>query len=246
MWTETAELADVAHWHYRGHGRSGAPADPSRIDIAAHAADLKTVRDHLGDPPCVLVGHSMGTQVVLEEWRRYPKNVKGLVLVCGSFGKVTHSFRGMPFLDMILPKLMDIVDKQPDLVRAIWSRIPPEVALRAALLARDVDPSNVRREDMLPYLKHMTTVDFPMFLRMLRAAGEHSAEEWLAKVDIPVLVVAGERDTFTPASLSTFMAEEMPLAELLMVPSGSHVAPIEQPELIGPRVRDFVRRVTAT
>src|SRR5262249_43599389 len=147
--------------------------------------------------------------------------------------------------DMILPKVMDIVDKQPEIVRAIWSRIPPEVALRAALLARDVDPSHIRREDMLPYLKHMTHVDFPMFLRMLRAAGDHSAEDWLGEVDVPVLIVAGERDTFTPASLSTSMAERIPNAELLMVQGGSHVAPIEQPGLVGERIRAFIERVSS-
>ena len=119
LWGELADRCDVAHWHYRGHGRSGAPVDKSRIDIGAHAADLKAVRDDLGDRPTILIGHSMGTQVALEEWHRFPKNVKGLVLICGSYGKVTQSFRGMPILDMILPKLMDIVDKQPDIVRAI-------------------------------------------------------------------------------------------------------------------------------
>jgi pimeloyl-ACP methyl ester carboxylesterase len=246
LWNDLAELCDVAHWHYRGHGRSGAPVDKARIDIGAHATDLKSVRDDLGDRPCVLIGHSMGTQVALEAWRRYPKNVKGMVLVCGSFGKVTQSFRGMPILDMILPKVMDIVDKQPEVVRAIWSRIPPEMALKAALLARDVDPNHVRREDLLPYLKHMTHVDFQMFLRMLRAAGEHSAEDWLGEIDVPVLVIAGEKDTFTPPSLSEAMAERIPGAELLMVAGGSHVAPIEQPDLVGSRIRAFVDRVASS
>lgn len=246
LWNDVAELCDVAHWHYRGHGRSAAPVDSARIDIAAHATDLKTVRDDLGDRPVVLIGHSMGTQVVLEEWRRYRKNVRGLVLICGSFGKVTRSFRGMPLLDLLLPKVMDIVDKQPDIFRAIWSRIPPEMAFKAALLARDVDPGHVRMEDMIPYLKHMTHVDFPMFLRMLRAAGEHSAEDYLAEVDVPVLVIAGEKDTFTPASLSESMVERIPGAEMLMVAGGSHVAPIEQPALVGERIRAFLERVAAT
>lgn len=246
LWNDLAEVCDVAHWHYRGHGRSGAPVDAARVDIAAHARDLHSVRRHLGDPPSVIIGHSMGTQVALEGWHLFPEKVKGLVLVCGSYGKITHSFRGVPILDRVLPKVMDIVEKQPDLVRAIWSRLPPEMAFRAALLSRDVDPESIRREDMLPYLKHMTHVDFPMFLKMLRAAGDHSAEEWLAKVDVPVLVIAGEKDTFTPASLSEFMAEQMPKAELLMVKGGTHVAPIEQPELICATIKSFVERCAAT
>lgn len=246
LWSDVANVADVAHWHYRGHGRSGAPADPARVDIAAHASDLQSVREHLGDPPCVLVGHSMGTQVSLEAWHLFPRNVKGLVLVCGSYGKVTQSFRGVPILDAILPKVTELVAKQPDLARAIWSRIPPEMALKAALLARDVDPNRVRGEDLLPYLKHMTHVDFPLFLQMLRAAGDHSAEDYLPKIDVPVLVVAGEKDTFTPASLSTFMAEQIPGAELLMLAGGTHVAPLEQQELVAEKMKAFVERVTAS
>ena len=248
LWNDVAQVCDVVHWHYRGHGRSAAPVDKDRIDIAAHAADLRSVREAYVEHgrKTVIIGHSMGTQVALEEWRRYPKNVAGIVLICGSYGKVTQSFRGMPILDMILPKVMDIVEKQPDIARALWSRIPPEMALKAALIARDVDPGNVRREDMLPYLKHMTHVDFPMFLRMLRSAGEQTAEDWLGEIDVPVLVVAGERDTFTPASLSASMADRIPKAELLMVKGGSHVAPIEQPELIGGRIKQFLERAAGS
>jgi pimeloyl-ACP methyl ester carboxylesterase len=246
LWDDASKVCDVVHFHYRGHGRSGAPVDKARIDIAAHATDMFTVREAFAkDAPAVIIGHSMGTQVALEEWHLYPKNVAGIVLVCGSFGKVTKSFRGMPILDMILPKLMDIVEKQPEIARALWSRIPPEVALKAALLARDVDPGHIRREDMLPYLKHMTHVDFAMFLKMLRSAGDHSAEDYLSEINVPVLIVAGEKDTFTPASLSASMAERIPNAELLMVTGGSHVTPIEQPELVGERVRAFIERVAA-
>ena len=246
LWNDLAELCDVAHWHYRGHGRSAAPADPAKIDIPQHARDLESVRKHIGDPPVVLLGHSMGTQVCLEEWRMFPDRVKGIVLLCGSYGKVTSSFRGLPILDAVLPKLMKIVDKQPDLVRAIWSRIPPEMAFRAALLSGDVDPDNVRREDMLPYLSHMTHVDLPMFLHMLRAAGDHSAEDYLKQIDVPVLIVAGEKDTFTPGSLSRWMAEQIPNSELLVVPAGSHVAPIEQPELVGATIKAFVKRAASS
>jgi len=92
----------------------------------------------------------------------------------------------------------------------------------------------------------MTHVDFAMFLKMLRAAGEHSAEEYLKDIDVPVLIIAGEKDTFTPGSLSTWMAEQIPGSELLVVPAGTHVAPIEQPELVKSRIKAFVERAAAS
>jgi pimeloyl-ACP methyl ester carboxylesterase len=241
LWDELAPIVPLVHWHYRGHGRSAPPADPQRIDIAAHAEDLGSVRRHVGDPPCVLVGHSMGCQVALETYRRSPDNVRGLILLCGSFGNVTSTFHGVPVLELILPKLLDVAQKAPELVRALWSRLPPQLALKIALKAGEIDPDRVHAEDMIPYLSHMTYVDFPMFLRMLRAAGEHTAGDLLAHIAVPVLVVAGERDTFTPPFLATAMTEAIPFGEILMVPRGTHVTPIEQPELVNARIKQFLR-----
>jgi len=241
VWDELAPLVPLVHWHYRGHGRSAPPADPTRIDIQAHAEDLDDVRRHVGDPPCVLFGHSMGCQVALEAYRRRPDKVRALVLLCGSFGNVTSTFHGVPVLELILPKLLDLAEKAPDVVRAIWSRLPPRLALKIALKVGEIDPERVHPEDVLPYLSHMTDVDFPMFLRMLRAAGDHTASDLLARIDVPVLVVAGERDTFTPPFLATAMTEAMPHGELLMVPRGTHVTPIERPELVNARIEEFLK-----
>ncbi len=95
--------------------------------------------------------------------------------------------------------------------------------------------------DMMPYLQHMTHMDLPMFLRMLRAAGEHSAWDVLPDVKVPTLVIAGERDTFTPASLAREMARAIPGAELMMIERGSHVAAIERPVDVDNRIITFLK-----
>jgi pimeloyl-ACP methyl ester carboxylesterase len=233
----------VVHWNYRGHGRSAMPTDPDRVDIPTHAADLMAVRRFAGSGPCVLIGHSMGCQVVLEELRQHREGVRGLVLMCGSYGRVTKTFRGVPILEMILPKMIAAVKKNESFVRALWERIPSDMALKLALKAGDLDPEHFNVEDMRPYVTHMRSLDLPLFLRMLSAAGEHSAEDLLPTVDVPVLVVAGERDTFTPLFLAESMAKAMPKAELFVVKNGSHVAPLEQHDLVGEKVRSFLREL---
>ncbi len=244
LWSQLGSLMPVTHWHYPGHGRSAPPNDPTRVTISSLAEDLASVAKATGDAPRVLFGHSMGVQVCLEAAHQDPSKVRGLVLFCGSFGRVTSSFRGVPILDVLLPKLTQIAEKSPHIVRALWSRIPPEMAMKMARRAGDVDAANIRDEDMLPYLEHMTHVDFPMFLRMLRGAGDHDAEPYLGDIDIPVLVVAGEKDTFTPASLSEHMAKRMPKAKLVVLERGSHAAPIEQPDLVFQRVREFLDQIS--
>jgi pimeloyl-ACP methyl ester carboxylesterase len=79
---------------------------------------------------------------------------------------------------------------------------------------------------------------------MLSAAGQHSAEDLLPEISLPVLVISGERDGFTPPERSRAMAAAIPGAELLEVPQASHTAPIERPTLVDKTVREFlVRRV---
>jgi len=240
LWNDLADVVSLTHWHYRGHGRSGAPHDPERIDIAAHADDLMAVRRKVGDPPAVLVGHSMGCQVALEAYRRHPEGVRGLVLICGTFGKVTSTFKGLPVLDMVLPKLLDLALKRPEMVRAVWSRIPPELAFNVAAKMGEIDLAQVQREDIMPYLQHVPHVDFPLFLRMLHAAGEHTAGDFLAQIDVPTLIITGERDTFTPAFLADSMAKSIAGAELVVVKNGTHVAALEQHEFVDAKIRDFL------
>lgn len=244
LWDELATHGPVAHWHYRGHGRSQVPRDPQRLDIVDHVADLQRVRAAIGDPPVVLFGHSMGCQVVLESMRAHARGVRGLVLLCGASGRVTHTFKGSDALAQVLPRLIDLVQRHPHLTRALWGGVPPELALKTAFALGEVDPKRMSPTDFMPYLEHMVDMDPAMFFKMLRFAGEHSAEDVLATIDVPVLVVASDRDTFTPPKLAEAMANAMPKGELLML-SGTHAMPLEQREAVGERVDAFMKGLNA-
>jgi pimeloyl-ACP methyl ester carboxylesterase len=242
LWGELGAQLSVAHSHYRGHGRSGLPVDPEQIGVKALADDLDAVRRELGDPPVVLIGHSLGTQVALEAYRRRPEGVAALVLLCGSFGRVTYTFKGSEMLASVLPNLIEFATTHPKVARAIWSSVPPRVAIAVARLTGDINLGAVRLEDVEPYFQHVSIVDFELFLRMLRAAGEHSAEDILPQVSAPVLVIAGARDSFTPAAVSEAMAEAIPGAELEVIPGGTHLAPLEHHAEIAARITAFLTR----
>lgn len=239
LWDALAEQVAVAHWNYRGHGRSALPADPTALRVEDHASDLDAVRHHLGDPPVVLFGHSFGCQVLLEAYRLRPEKVRGLVLLCGSSGRVTYTFKNSDVLAKVLPRLIATVDAHPHLARALWGHVPAETAMRVAMLTGEIDAKAMDPRDLLPYLNHMVDIDLPMFLRMLQHAGEHSAADLLPDIQVPALVVGSDRDSFTPPSASEQMAAAMPKGELLMV-SGTHVAPLEQRDVVGARIAAFL------
>ncbi len=232
--------AKVVHWNYRGHGRSAAPRDPDKLDMAALVADLNTVRRHGATGPTVLVGHSMGCQVALEGYRSEPDQLVGLVLLCGAPGRITHTFKGSEALAQALPRLIDRVRKRPRFARALWSNFPPEAATRIALATGEVDASAIRPADLLAYTEHAANLDLLMFLRMLQTVGEETAEDMLPMVQVPVLIIAGELDTFTPPRLAEQMAASLPDSELMVVEAATHVVPIERRDQVRNRIQTFV------
>lgn len=230
----------VVHWHFRGHGRSGPPADRTRLGIGDLADDLFTVRAALELDRPVIAAHSMGVQVALEYYRRHPNDVAGLILVCGTFGKITTTFHGTDLLDQVLPGLLRGAELFPGIARAVWGRVPAALAFRVACAGRELDRDRIREEDFERYWEHSALMDPDLFLRILRAAGQHDAKGFLHEVDVPTLIVAAERDTFTPMVLADEMAQSIPDAELEIIEEGSHAAPVEQPRRVADRVEEFL------
>jgi pimeloyl-ACP methyl ester carboxylesterase len=64
-------------------GRARSAGLPGPYGMAAHAADLMAVADHLGLSRVALAGHSMGAFVVTEAAARYPSRVSSVLLVDG-------------------------------------------------------------------------------------------------------------------------------------------------------------------
>jgi pimeloyl-ACP methyl ester carboxylesterase len=232
----------VLHWNYRGHGKSAAPREGYRLTVDDCADDLLAVLDAAGEQRAVLAGHSMGVQVILEAHRRAPDRVLALLLVCGAPGRPIDTFHDSPALKLAFPFARNAIEKHPLLARVVFkSVIPTDFAVEFALNF-EVDRARVDRADLIRYFEDLAAIDPVLFVRMLASAGEHDTADHLPQVDVPTLIVAGERDSFTPMRLSGAMHRAIPGSELFVVPGGSHVAPLEHPELLAERVEAFLSR----
>lgn len=235
-----AERRRVLHWNFRGHGESAAPQDPERVSVAECVSDLLAVLDAAGEARAVLFGHSMGVQIVLEAHRRAPERVAGLVLICGAPGRVLDTFHETTVLRSALPYARALIDRWPEAARAGFrALVSADVALEYAL-AFEVNRALLRRDDLVPYFEDLARIDPGLFVRLLGSAAEHDATDHLGKVHVPTLVVAGGRDAFTPMRLSMKMHERIAGSDLLVLKDGTHVAPLEHPEVVAARVSRFL------
>jgi pimeloyl-ACP methyl ester carboxylesterase len=182
----------------------------------------------------------MGVQVALEYYRQNPADVASLILMCGTFGRITSTFHGTDLLEQVLPSIARGARMFPSLARAIWGRVPAAMAFRVACAGGELDAERIQEEDFQRYWEHSSLMDPGVFLPMLQLAGQHDARGFLPEVAVPTLVVAAEHDTFTPMALADEMAGAIPNAELEVIEEASHAAPVEQPDRIVERIEDFL------
>ena len=232
----------VVHWHYRGHGLSDVPP-LSAMNVQNCVTDLVTICEALDVERPVLCGHSMGVQLILAAALEYPQLARGLVLLCGSYGRPLDTFRDTDLLGLAFPRLRKIIQLFPNASQRVWSRALHATLTHDLAYWLEVNHQVARRGDMVPYFDHMGSMNIEVFATMLASLSSHTVEEDLGEITAPTLVVGGERDLFTPAWLSRRMARRLPRGELLEVAGGSHVTPIEFPDLVHLRVGSFLRRV---
>jgi len=232
----------LIRWNYRGHGKSSTPTDMNRLRMEDVRTDLHQLIDASGVSKPILMGHSMGVQVVLDYAAHHVNAARGLVLMCGAPGRPLATFHDSDRGDKMFPYLLRLVQRYPQQVRKLWrfmlqGNLPYEVAIRG-----EVNGDFLLRGDFMPYFQHLRERMDPLVLfTMLGSLNSHDVSDFLPHVDVPTLIVAGERDTFTPAWLSERMHAQIPASELLFLPGGSHTAPIEFPEIVNFRVEKFFR-----
>jgi pimeloyl-ACP methyl ester carboxylesterase len=197
--------------------------------------------DASGADNALLIGHSMGVQVSLEAALCYPKRINGLALLCGSHSRPLDTFQGTDRFRAFLTPIQQWVSQHSRSAHRLMETLVP--TLPAWWVAQgEVDGRMMPREDFAPYLEHLAQMNPAIFLRMLESAAAHTTEDRLCDISVPVLVVGGEKDGFTPFEVSERMAKCLPKGELYKIRGGSHTAPLEQPQLMELVLDDWLRR----
>lgn len=228
-------------WDYRGLYRSGPPPDRDALTVEEQAEDALVVMDALGIEQTAIFGWSMGVQVGLELFRIAPDRVKLMVLINGVAGSPWESAFDVPALGAVIPHLLGLFRTMPRVAQSVTEHVVewPETvtwAKRMGLAGQTLD------EEIFGQLAgSFAGLDMDLYLHTLQLLGEHDARDVLSEIDVPMLVVAGDRDLFTPRSAAEQMVRQVRGGELLVVPGGTHYVAVEYPELVNLRIEKFFR-----
>jgi 3-oxoadipate enol-lactonase len=209
-------------WNMPGYGGS-----PSIEPMTFHglAAALLRLLDQRGIARAHLVGHSLGGMVAQELAATAPERVASLVLSATSpaFGPADGRFQRR-FLARRLGPL--------DAGRSLAELAPGIVA---SLVGEAPDPEGVALARRC--MAEVPEAAYRAALRCLVAFDRRAA---LAGYRMPVLLIAGGRDTSAPAAMMRRMAERIPGARLACIAEAGHLANLERPEAFDRLLDDFL------
>lgn len=225
-WTDQlAGLSDsytVVAWDAPGAGRSSPVPDWYRMpEFADLLAEFATA---LGIGRADVVGLSFGGSLALELFRRHRSLVGKLVLAgayagwAGSLSPAATRERlevSLRFSELSSAEFADAM--LPDM----FSRgVAPDRAARFAASVADFDPDGFRT--------------------MARASAEADLRDVLPLVDVPTLLLYGDRDVRAPREVAVALQAGIAGSRLVMLPGVGHVNCVEDPVRFNREVRAFL------
>lgn len=188
-----------------------------KTSVADYAADVRHLLETLDGTPIIVGGHSMGGAITQQIALTHP--IDALILI----GTGAHFKINQVLLDTILE------DKTPSVEfidQWAWAPGSPEELRQAA---RDVlweVPAEVLHADYV-------------------ACHHVDLRQEVAQISQPTLVIGGSIDKMTPYKLSQYLAETIPQATLKTVEGGGHWMMLEQPNVVGQYVIEWLEQFRA-
>jgi len=214
---------DVIAPDLRGFGLSRSTAE--LVTMEQYADDLADLLDALGiDAPIAFCGLSMGGYIAWQFWKRHRDRLSHLVL-CD-----TRAAADSPEAAQARGVTADrVLEEGPAfLLEGMLAKLfsKQTFRLRGSLVEKTAQViRTASRSGVAAALRGM--------------AVRPDATGWLPRITVPVLLVCGQEDVLTEVSEMEAVADQIPGAQLAVIPGCGHMAPLEDPVHVNKTIRAF-------
>ncbi|MDG6905780.1 MAG: alpha/beta hydrolase [Nitrososphaerota archaeon] len=210
-----------------GSGKSDAPM--IMYSIETFAKNLRAVIEACGATENILVGHSMGCLVILEYFRRFPTNVKGLVFIDGGGPTLSE--------EEFKARIAAIDSDFESFHMNFWD----------SMILEDKINKSVRERHLDYWTKTSKEVLVPTYKSIFLWWRNRTAYDIARSVNVPVLIVyqsdTSNRGTFSnrDASYSAFAGSFRKSRLIVLNGTNGHFFMEESPEILSQHLNDFLR-----
>lgn len=214
----------ILRYDLRGHGGSGAPTPPYRMDDLA--GDLLGLLKHFGIARAHVVGISLGALLALEVAIRKAPEIAS-ISVCDSRADMPAEFA-------------KAIDDRNILIRGKGM-----TAIADAMTERWLTPATRKeRPAIAEKVRDMVlAASVEGFAGCSEAIKGSGLMERMDAIRLPSLFVAADQDGGLPIEVMRAMQLKVPGSGFGVVPAASHLSNLEQPEIFNAMVLGFIRRV---
>ncbi len=200
----------------RGHGQSGLGTGP--VTIEKLIRDGHVLLEAEGITRAAFVGCSLGGYLLYEYWKKYPKEMAAMALLCSKpqpDAEVNRERRHQWMRDARKPGgLAKFFDTMADtLIGPTCTQRHPKKRVAARAMMQTMS------------LEAMLAVQQGLMLRP-------DSVPTLETIRIPVCAIAGGEDSGSTPEEMHVIAEKVPAAEFHLIEDAGHYAPLEQPEKV--------------
>jgi pimeloyl-ACP methyl ester carboxylesterase len=188
--------------------------------------------DALGIEKAILIGNSAGGTIAMLTALAYPERIQSLILV----DPAVYAGGGAPAWTRWLLRTPQMRHLGPLLARQIQTRGPQLIELAWH------DPSKITPDILEGYQKPLRAPNWDKALWELTVASRESGlPDQLQRLTIPTLVITGDDDRIVPTEQSLRLADELPNAQLAVIPNCGHVPHEECPQAFMQAVETFLQ-----
>jgi pimeloyl-ACP methyl ester carboxylesterase len=239
---QIAHLADryrCLAWNYRGLFPDTHAPTARASSIADHAADALAILDNEGAERAAVIGWSLGVQVALAAFARAEARIALLMLVSGGARAPWGQSPDAGPIRRMYPSAFRLFARAPQLVASLARAgvSSPEAftwARRIGLVGSGVDA-----ELFAEVATNFAKLDIDRALQTLADMEQTDLGALLGSVDVPTLVIGGDRDPFTSRAALERLVQRIPGAEYLLLPGASHYLLLDHAQHVNLRIDKF-------
>ncbi|WP_374029481.1 alpha/beta fold hydrolase [Bdellovibrio bacteriovorus] len=251
----------INHWHHqveyftkkykvitfdlRGHQKSAPVRDMNELTMDSLAKDVIGLMNHLGIDKAHFAGHSFGAPVILKVYDQKPQLFLSMTFING-FAR--NPIKGMFGLDVIEPFFFFVKSQylaQPTLWNTLWKlAVENPMSVYVAALAGGFNLRVSHFKDIEIYARGVARLNLDVFIRLFEALMEYNGEPVLEKINVPALIISGEKDMVTPIRFQYHFKEKIKHSEFVLVPYGSHCTQLDFPDYTNLKMEKFLREVS--
>jgi pimeloyl-ACP methyl ester carboxylesterase len=203
----------------RGFGKS---ISSTPFTIASLAEDVHALLKEISALPCILGGLSMGGYVAMSFAKKFPADLRGLILMDTRAEADTAQAKENRGKMIQLAK-----DKGP---KSVADEMMPKMIAEATTKSKPQVVSKLRQ--IMESQQSLTVQHALMALR-----DREDQTSFIPSIAVPTLILVGEHDAITAPAMSETMNKGIPNSTLIVVPDAGHISSMEKPNEIADAIR---------